>query len=392
MALSLWTLAILSIAGTSLWVVLHVRAMIALGRFPSLAGPQPSEPAQWPKLSVVVAACDEESTIEGTAESLLGQDYPDLEIIIVDDRSRDGTRAVLDRVAARAPRLRVVYVDELPAGWLGKVHALHRGTEAASGEWLLYCDADVVLERDCLRRAVALASARELDHMPVLPHMPTRSTLLEATYCAFGTAYLAALRATKLAEPSSDAYAGVGAFDLVRAELLGRAGGFSELRMEVADDVGIGFLVKSAGGRTGLALGGGALEVEWYGSVGDMACGLEKNLFGIIGHYRLWRALVRTAAFGGVSLAPIVALLMPPATGGWIAAAVAAVVLVANSWVVKRRLGQRAIGGLLEMLGVAFLCYMALRSALATLRRGGIRWRGTFYSLEELRAGQRVKI
>ncbi|MBP7148084.1 MAG: glycosyltransferase [Acidobacteria bacterium] len=94
----------------------------------------PPEPARWPSLSVVLAARDERATIEATVEALLAQSYPGLKVVVVDDRSADGTGEILDRLAAGDPRLCVVHVRELPAGWLGKVHALERGRAAARGE------------------------------------------------------------------------------------------------------------------------------------------------------------------------------------------------------------------------------------------------------------------
>ncbi|NIP78703.1 MAG: glycosyltransferase, partial [Gemmatimonadetes bacterium] len=105
-------------------------------------------PGPGPRVTVVVAARDEAGHIAPTVHSLLAQDYPDLEVVAVDDRSTDGTGRILDRLAARQPRLRVLHIDTLPPDWLGKNHALHRGAELASGELLLFTDADVVMRPD----------------------------------------------------------------------------------------------------------------------------------------------------------------------------------------------------------------------------------------------------
>src|SRR6185369_2740694 len=105
--------------------------------------------------SVVVPACNEARTIERALTSLLAQDYPDLEIVLVDDRSSDETGAIIEHLAASDRRISAIHVRELPAGWLGKVHALQRGLERARGELVLFTDADIHFAPGALRRAVA---------------------------------------------------------------------------------------------------------------------------------------------------------------------------------------------------------------------------------------------
>jgi cellulose synthase/poly-beta-1,6-N-acetylglucosamine synthase-like glycosyltransferase len=101
--------------------------------------------------------------------SLLALDYPRLELLAVNDRSTDGTGDILDRVAAEDGRLNVVHLKELPPGWLGKNHALHYGAERASGELLLFTDADVVMEPTTLLRAVQHLQQEDLDHLCIAP-------------------------------------------------------------------------------------------------------------------------------------------------------------------------------------------------------------------------------
>src|SRR5262245_16111737 len=97
---------------------------------------------QWPAVSLIAPARNEERHIEAAVRSLVKIDYPNLEITIVNDRSTDGTATILDRLAAEFPQLNVVHLTELPAGWLGKNHALHLGASRSHGEWLLFTDAD----------------------------------------------------------------------------------------------------------------------------------------------------------------------------------------------------------------------------------------------------------
>ena len=126
-----------------------------------------------PTLSVLVPACNEASTLERAMQSLLAMDYPRLEIIAVNDRSTDGTGELLERLAAANPRLRVRHVTALPSGWLGKNHALHIASQEATGDWLLFTDADVVYTPDALLRAVSYARRVGADHLVVSPRIDT---------------------------------------------------------------------------------------------------------------------------------------------------------------------------------------------------------------------------
>jgi glycosyltransferase involved in cell wall biosynthesis len=108
------------------------------------------------------AARDEAATLETTVRGLLAQDYPGLEVVVVDDRSSDGTGAIADRLAAADPRVTAVHVRELAAGWLGKVHALARGLEQARGALVLFTDADITFAPGALARAVGWMEARGL--------------------------------------------------------------------------------------------------------------------------------------------------------------------------------------------------------------------------------------
>ena len=117
------------------WIGLHGIGAITLARVARLPALAPGSRSR-PTLSVVLAACNEQDSIERSVCSLLEQAYSGLEVVLVDDRSTDGTGEIADRLAAGDPRVRVVHVTDLPAGWLGKVHALQRGTDAATGEFL----------------------------------------------------------------------------------------------------------------------------------------------------------------------------------------------------------------------------------------------------------------
>ena len=376
----------LAILGYGIWVVRPQRRLQRL-----IDQPCPAPSGGWPTLSVVITACDEAKTIEPALRSLLKADYPTLELIAVDDRSTDGTGALLDVLAAEDPRLQVIHIETLPSGWLGKVHALDQGIRRATGDFVLFCDADVHFAPGALRHAIAVAESRGRDHLAVLPELLAGDTPMRAALLGFGAAFFATLRADRVEEQSAEAYIGVGAFNLVRRRAYEQSAGFPWLKMEVADDVGLGMALKRSGARCSLYLGAGLLTLTWYENVRAMVHGLEKNLFGTVSRYRLWRLLLQLPFLFAVVLAPFVACvyqLWPLQLLG--------VLALAASYRYYYEIGRIAhyprYTVLLGQFGNLIVIYALLRSAYLTLRRKGIIWRGTFYSIDELKREQRVKL
>ena len=238
------------IALCGIWALGFLYLFWVTFRVPQLHRLQFSEPKDWPLLSIVIPACNEAANIEAAVESLLRQDYPNFEIVLVDDRSTDGTGEIIDRLAVREPRIRALHVKTLPKGWLGKVHALHRGFEITKGDWLLFTDADVHFAPGTLSRAVGWAAANRIDHLALAPLAVQQSFLLDIVVHTFMLLFLLGTRAVGINRPSSRAFAGVGAFNLVRRAAFQRTPGFPWLRLEPCDDVGLGLMVKRAGGRS----------------------------------------------------------------------------------------------------------------------------------------------
>jgi glycosyltransferase involved in cell wall biosynthesis len=162
-------LAIILFGGVvAFWIFQTFRVVFSALKLPWLQDFDPILDCAAPRVSLIFAARDEEEKLPAALETLAKIDYPELEIIGVDDRSEDATAGILDEFAARHARFRSIHVAELPDAWLGKPHALQKGYEAASGEWLLFTDADVRFQPDALRRAMAVALGRKLDHLSLL--------------------------------------------------------------------------------------------------------------------------------------------------------------------------------------------------------------------------------
>lgn len=384
-------LAGLGALGAAAWFGLGLQGLVAWLRVPLLSQQEPQPPATWPSVAIVVAARDEVGVIEPALRSLLALDYPALEVVVVDDRSTDGTRDVLRSLAAEEPRLTVATVDELPDGWLGKTHALHVGTGGVEATWVLYTDADVHMAPDLLRRALGLAAAHDLDHLTMVPRFIARTPLLGAWLAAFTDGYVGRGRGrSSVVLGERSATFGYGAFNLVRRSALSSSEGLPWLRMDVLDDLALGEVLRRAGARRGFLLADIGLEIEWYPTLRDALRTLEKNAFGALASYRLWRAAAFALLVGLVLVAGPVLALANDRWTLWPLLVAALVVHVVAQVVATVRSRRPLVHGLLSPLAIVAMAPAVVRATAVTLRLGGVRWRETVYPLEELKAGQRV--
>ena len=344
--------------------------------------------AKLPRVSVVLAARDEAQAVGASVSSLLAQDYPDLEVITVDDRSADGTGAILREIAARDPRLRTIRIDALPAGWLGKAHALWRGADRASGDWILFTDADVIFSPDALRRAISYAGGEGLDHLTLSPLLISRGFLLRAFVAFFAYAFIALWGAYLANDPTSARGVGIGAFNLVRRDAYLAIGTMRALALRPDDDIRLGRRLRGFGFRQRVLNGREVIRVEWYGSLGAAIRGLEKSLYASL-EYRVRDTIGVLALILGTMVWPYAGAIL---LGGVDRALLAVVIacLVAGFIETYRqafgRLGARAaISAALLPISALCFAYAIARSAVLAERRG-VCWRGTRYPLAMLRA------
>jgi len=345
-----------------------------------------SELAHWPSVSLIAPARNEARNIERAVRSLMTLDYPNLEITLVNDRSTDGTGAILDRLAAEFPRLNVVHVAELPAGWLGKNHALQLGADRSHGEWLLFTDADIVYEPTTLRRAIAYCLAGDIDHLAATPDVHMPSWLLTSFVVTFSIYFSIFVRIWAIRNPRSTAHVGIGAFNLVRAATYRAIGGHHPIRMRPDDDLKLGKIIKRAGHRQDVVHGTGLITVEWYASLAELLSGLEKNTFSTL-DYNPWLNALTSVPPLMFNVWPYVAVFVVPGPARWINLAVC-LLLWWMAIATARAMRAPLSAGLGFPLGVLLLVYIQWRSMLLNYYHGGIRWRDTHYSLAELRANK----
>lgn len=352
-----------------------------------LAEESPPDPKEWPQLSVVIPACNEASTLEAAMSTKLVQNYPNVEFIVVDDRSTDDTGTIVDRIATRDDRVKPVHVTELPEGWIGKVHALHSGTKEAHGEWLLFTDADVHFEHGSLRHAVAYCEAQGLDHLTLLPAISSAGLLVDAAVAMFLRFVYVLGRPWLVQNDDPNTGVGIGAFNLVRRSALEKTGGFEELKLEVADDLSLGRMLKASGARPAIGRGRGLISVQIYSSLGELAAATER--VAIVMDFSLWRPIVTFLGWLLLELAPYAGLIPVASTPLVIVSALTVAVVLGSSVVSGRAFDGTFAACLLAPFGVVLLAFMGLRGGIVGWKRGGLQWRGTHYDAATLLEGRK---
>jgi len=367
------------------WVIQTTEIALGVMSMPRLEDAEPLAPEKCPSVSILVTARNEAKKLPQAIETFLALDYPDYEVVAVDDRSEDGTREILEAAAKKNSRLKAIRVDALPEDWLGKPHGLQTAYENSRGEWLVFTDGDVSFAPDVVRRALALAMQKGWDHLTLLGRAEMYGFFEKIAMTFFGFGFALGTKPWRAHDPRSSGYIGVGAFQLIRRSSYEKMGTHRRLRMEVIDDMKLGKVMKESGARSGAAKAGDAVSVHWHDGVRNMVRGTTKNFFASSG-FRLWLTTLRASGLLVTSVLPFVAL---PFLHGWalafdvVAAALPALVHAGAAM----EFGESPLWGLSHPIGALIFVWMLTRSTVITLWQGGIVWRGTFYPLDELKRG-----
>lgn len=350
-------------------------------RLPQLQELPTSSVTPLPRCSVIIAARNEEARIENAIRHLLQQTAVTLEIIVVDDRSTDQTTSILDRLAAEDTRVRTLRVDVLPDGWLGKCHACHLGAASATGDWILFTDADCWLSPDMIARSIILAHRDNVDHVTLTSGLAVKTPGLKISHLAFLMTFTNWFSGVN--RDLARSYLGFGAFNLVRAAAYRECGGYQALRLTILDDVKLGLLLRRAGKKSRAFLGGSDVECHWGTTAWSIVKIMEKNYFAAL-EFRSW------LAFLGVMVVAVFSCILVfgfvSGTPAGIAAALSPFTSVLPASILARRLGWSWLNALGVPFMVPLFVYTLLHSTIVTLRQGGVRWRDTFYPIETLRA------
>jgi len=374
------------------WFSRIVDAAIGIPRIPNLAAPEwdrkPPATGGEPRVSIIVPARNEERDIRATLERLLELDYSNYEIIAVNDRSEDATGALMEEAAASLAakrRLRTIHVLDLPAGWMGKTYAMWTAAEQASGDWLLFTDADVLFKPDSVRRVVDYAEAEKADHVVLFPRMIMENPGERMMIAFFQALFVFGHRPWKVADPDAQDHMGVGAFNMVRRSVYEAVGTYKALRMEVLDDMKLGKVVKNAGYAQRNVFGKDLISLRWVEGTFGIVENLTKNFFALLS-FQWPRTVGSIVALAFLNLWPFLGVVL---AHGWtrLPYVVALGSIFAIYWGMSGLSDVPPYYFVLHPVSTCVVTYTIARSMVLTIRQGGIIWRGTKYPLEELRKG-----
>ncbi|BAJ62114.1 glycosyltransferase [Anaerolinea thermophila] len=346
-------------------------------------------PNTFPRVSVLVPARNEEANIEACLRSLLTQDYPNYEVLALDDHSTDGTGAILARLAAEFPHLRVLKGEPLPPGWLGKHWACHQLAQAAQGDLLLFTDADTRHAPAMLRRAVAAQVAEDADLLTAFPYEEAHSwgEKLIIPVMGFGIfSFLPVALAQRLGWRGLSVT--IGQFMLFRRSAFEAVGGFAAVRAHAVDDVALGRRILEQGFRWRLLDATEEVHCRMYHNLREAVDGFTKNVFAFFDYHVLLYVLAWTwvsICFLEPPLALMGAALNFPLTDFPLPLAQIAVVETLFLWVIAAmRFRFPPLVILFYPLSIALFVMIAVRSLVFTLQ-GKAEWKGRALSRPALR-------
>lgn len=347
-----------------------------------VTGPLPA----CPFVSVCVPARNEERDIEACLTSLLNQNYPHFEVIVVDDNSTDNTPRIIESLQERYANLAAIQGAALPSDWYGKPFALHQAEQKARGELLLFTDADPVFQRYALMTAVHLMQKHRLDMVSLLPGAEFGSFWERAVQPVI-FAFIAALtRFGKVNDPESPDAMGVGAFIMLRREVYDRVGGHETLKQAILEDIGMARLVKQSGAKIMIADAQKIYAIRMYHSLREIWTGWRKNVF-LAMKKSIFKTFYYILCVLGFVVTPwlMVGVHLWMGSGlGWQAMAWAGLGLVLiTKLTLCHELNLEKRYALLFPLGALVMAAIMINSMVHILYRGQTEWRGRTYKQPE---------
>ena len=336
------------------------------------------------RVSVIITACNEESHIAQTLTHLKRQSYPHLEFICINDRSVDETGNILNELTKQDDRIKVKHIDNLPAGWLGKNYAAHQGAAIASGEWLLFIDADVLLEPHAISRALQHTLNRQLDHLSAIAQYKCKGFIYNIVHLIWqGHGLVIPLKPWRARFKCSKKSMNLGVFCLLKKSVYYACGGHAIAPLECVEDYRLGERIKKNGYSTEVVDAQTDITINWYSTLRQHINGYKKNVFAFF-RYRLMLVILGIIGWYGFFVWPIFACFV---TGGICQTInlINTLLLLLLYLTVSRFFRVPTGYALFFPIGLLFYPYLIISSVFCFYKNKGIYWRGTFYPALVLR-------
>lgn len=378
------------IATASMLYLLFLIADLTIGynKIKNLSNQYVLDRKQLPSLSIMFTALNEEANIEKGLTSLLTLDYPNYEVIVINDRSTDKTPDILARLQKTYPHLHVYHVTELPENWFGKNHGLHVASQYAKGDWLLFTDSDVSMKRDALLKTMSYALENNLDHLTIHEYHSRNDFLHKILLLGYYISYSVVVKPWRIRHSWSKKSLGRAVFNLVKKSSYDRCGGHTPISLECLDDLKLGELLKKNGCKQDVVNAQEYVEFQWYNSAKEMITGLEKNGFAYH-RYQMFSTLLNMLFAFLFFIWPFVAVASLSGLAKDLNIINIGLTLFVCSFIASQYKLKRYFA-LFYPVGVGIMVYTVWRSMLATYKNKGVIWRGTYYSLAKLRNSKTI--
>lgn len=378
-------LTFIVIAGLTLSYLLYTSIELTFGfhKIKNLSTQILVPSSRLPKISIILSALNEEDVLEDAISLLMNLDYPQLEVIAVNDRSTDNTQRILEQLHQRYPQLQTHHIHTLPDNWFGKNYALHYAAQRATGDWFLFTDADVQMRGDTITKAISYALEMKIDHLTIYEHHHRHGFWLKLMLLGLYVVYSMFMKPWRIRYSWSKKSVGHGAFNLVSKPAYQACGGHQAIAMECLDDIKLGELLKKNGFKQDTVDGRDFISRSWYTSVSDMVHGLKKNSFAYY-NYHLLPALCDLPLAFLFYIWPIVATIFFSGTIRWLNILNVCLMFYISLCVAKHfRLEKRY--AIFYPLGIMMMVYTMWNSIFSIYINNGVIWRGTHYPLNKIR-------
>jgi chlorobactene glucosyltransferase len=359
-----------------------------LKKEPSLPDLKSNPDERLPLISVVIPAKDEERNIERTVRSVLASDHERLELVLVDDRSCDRTREIMARLSREDSRIEILFINDLPDDWTGKTHAMYEGANIASGDVLLFSDADTVLSPHTLSRTLRFLLREQLDVLCLLPGFTERRFSEDGIYphLAIGFSYFHPL--SEVNDPDKLTAMASGCFIMMSEQAYQKVGTWKRFRNEITEDVALSKAVKAAGLKMRLLRSGELVLTEPFQGIGAVCSFWKRTFYGGLEKSipKILRLLVNYSVLTALSVVFLwsgaIWMFGTPSTAVsllFLISSLAMVATVVPTCIVISQEGGYWISGLATPLGCLVSAWVAWSTLVTVIANRGILWRGKLY-------------